>query len=152
MLIKIKPHHFLDILKLYGKGLDVFVPDQNYGHDFYRIANLIVQGNVSKIIFTKYEDDICSPCKYNLNHECTDVVKNTDESKQSHNIKIDTTLMENLNIEEKEEFTFADVINLLNTKLDYNVIKEAWSHADKEEIDFRHTYITAGLKKLNISK
>ncbi len=150
MLIKLKPHHLLDILKLYGKGIDVFVPDSNFGHDFYRIANLIVQGNVSEIIFTQYEDDICLPCKYNLHHECVDNVKNTQESKQMHNIKIDTSLMKNLNIEEKEKFKFIDVITLLNTKLDYTTIMEAWKHADKEEIDFRYTYIMKGLKKLNI--
>ena len=41
--ITIKPHHFMDIIKLYGTGIERFVPDQKRGHDFYRIANLIVQ-------------------------------------------------------------------------------------------------------------
>ena len=85
-----------------------------------------------------------------MNHECTDNVKNTNESKQLHNIKIDTILMKNLGIKEMKEFSFTDVINLLNTKLNYNVIEKAWEHADKEEIDFRYTNIMAGLKKLNI--
>lgn len=30
----IKPHHFMDIIKLYGGGIQVFVPDTDYGHDF----------------------------------------------------------------------------------------------------------------------
>lgn len=40
--IIIKPHHLLDILKLYGKGIEKFVPDINHEHDFYKIANMIV--------------------------------------------------------------------------------------------------------------
>ena len=40
-LYNIKPHHFLDILKLYGNGLESFTEDQRYGHDFWKIGNLI---------------------------------------------------------------------------------------------------------------
>ena len=35
--ITIKPHHFMDIIKLYGSGLEVFVPDEKIGHDFYKL-------------------------------------------------------------------------------------------------------------------
>lgn len=27
-MIIIKPHHFMDIIKLYGSGIEVFVPDE----------------------------------------------------------------------------------------------------------------------------
>lgn len=149
MLVSVKPHHLLDILKLYGKGIEVFVPDENYGHDFYRIANLIVQKNVSKIIFTKYEDDICLPCKYNLDKQCSDKLGNTTNSKQQHNLKIDTQLIKHLDIVEEKEIPFPEVIAMLNAKLSYNVFKQAWKHADNEEIDFRFTYAMEGLKKIN---
>lgn len=39
----IKPHHFMDIFKLYGTGIEEFVPDQKMGHDFYAIANAIIK-------------------------------------------------------------------------------------------------------------
>ena len=35
--ILIKPHHFIDIIKLYGSGIDRFVPDEKMGHDFIRL-------------------------------------------------------------------------------------------------------------------
>ena len=38
----IKPHHFMDIFKLYCTGIEEFVPDQKMGHDFYAIANAII--------------------------------------------------------------------------------------------------------------
>ena len=40
--ILIKPHHFIDIIKLYGSGIDRFVPDEKMGHDFYNVANEII--------------------------------------------------------------------------------------------------------------
>ena len=40
MDIVIKPHHLLDIFKLYGKGIENFVPDKNYNHNFYFIGNV----------------------------------------------------------------------------------------------------------------
>lgn len=39
--ILIKPHHFIDIIKLYGSGIDRFVPDEKMGHDFYFIRLLM---------------------------------------------------------------------------------------------------------------
>ena len=41
--ILIKPHHFVDIIKLYGSGIEVFVPDEKMGHDFYKVANEIIK-------------------------------------------------------------------------------------------------------------
>ena len=41
--ILIKPHHFIDIIKLYGSGIDRFVPDEKMGHDFYKVANEIIE-------------------------------------------------------------------------------------------------------------
>ena len=32
----------MDIIKLYGGGIQVFVPDTDYGHDFYRAANEMI--------------------------------------------------------------------------------------------------------------
>ena len=41
--IIIKPHHFMDILKLYGSGINIFVSDEKMGHDFYKVANRILK-------------------------------------------------------------------------------------------------------------
>ena len=53
--ILIKPHHFIDIIKLYGSGIDRFVPDEKMGHDFYKVANEIIDKRIIKL--------------YNLNDE-----------------------------------------------------------------------------------
>lgn len=38
-----KPHHLIDIIKLYGAGVEHFVPDELYQHDFYKVANLMIE-------------------------------------------------------------------------------------------------------------
>lgn len=35
--ILIKPHHFIDIIKLYGSGIDRFVPDEKWDMIFIRL-------------------------------------------------------------------------------------------------------------------
>ena len=42
-MIVIKPHHLIDIMKLYGAGVEHFVPDELYQHDFYKVANHIIE-------------------------------------------------------------------------------------------------------------
>lgn len=77
--ILIKPHHFIDIIKLYGSGIDRFVPDEKMGHDFYKVANEIIdnpsvdplthiQGYTSKDVYNKTLDKRIIKL-YNLNDE-----------------------------------------------------------------------------------
>ncbi len=42
----LKPHHFLDIMKLYGAGVNYFTPDLRYGHDFYRVWNKTIDRRI----------------------------------------------------------------------------------------------------------
>lgn len=69
----IKPHHFLDMIKLHGAGLEVFVPDEKMGHDFYRVANEIMQNPQVELTLTIGGDDVCKPCRFYREH-CTDAV------------------------------------------------------------------------------
>ena len=63
----IKPHHFMDIFKSYGTGIEEFVPDQKMGHDFYAIANAIIKNPYLLCQLTIEGDDICKPCHYYQN-------------------------------------------------------------------------------------
>ena len=74
----IKPHHFMDIIKLYGGGIQVFVPDTDYGHDFYRAANEIIGNHRIQIKVTSGADDICGPCRFlGSDKTCTESVPRT---------------------------------------------------------------------------
>ena len=56
--ITIKPHHFMDIIKLYGAGIENFVPDKKLDHDFYRIGNLVLECLTQPLLLTIEGDDI----------------------------------------------------------------------------------------------
>lgn len=64
MDIIIKPHHLLDIFKLHGKGINKFIPDEKFNHDFYLIGNAVIENRVKRIKFTYNYDNICEPCNY----------------------------------------------------------------------------------------
>jgi hypothetical protein len=53
-LIRIKPHHFLDIIKLYGRGIEKFVPDQDYHHHFYAVANEIIKNPTNPAVLMPF--------------------------------------------------------------------------------------------------
>lgn len=59
----LKLHHFMDIMKLYGAGIDVFTSDLKYGHDFYMASNEIVKNHNTLVTLTDGADDICGPCR-----------------------------------------------------------------------------------------
>ena len=90
--IVIKPHHLLDIFKLYGKGIENFIPDKNYNHNFYLIGNAVIRNEVNKIRFTYSYDDICKPCYYLKNSVCNDYfsVNGVDINKNKYNRPPDT--------------------------------------------------------------
>ena len=146
--IRIKPHHFLDILKLHGKGLDHFLPDTDYNHDFYKIANQIIGGEPDTITFTLENYDICLPCKYNGGTCCTDTVGRTSLSKHSHNMDIDKSLIDTLNLEEGKEYSFYETIDLIKDRITINAYRTAWPEADGDEINFRYKYGMIGLGKI----
>jgi hypothetical protein len=151
-MLAIKPHHLLDIFKLYGAGFESFVPDPLYGHDFYKVGNLILKNPNVLVKFTSNSDDICKPCKYNINDKCSDVIQNNPKkylSKNLWNKTIDTRLMEHLSISEGTEMTAIDYCNLALKKLDESAIKKIWKERPAAETKNRVKLLRLGLTKFS---
>lgn len=147
--IKIKPHHLLDVLKLHGKGIEKFVPAPDFGHDFYRVANEIVNGEVSKFVFTRDCDDICGPCKYSKDGKCSDFIAFLDHySKDTFNKEIDDRLFALFGWQQEKEYGFEDIFQQLMKELDYSLFGQAWKQADEAELRFRTAYTIMGAYKV----
>jgi hypothetical protein len=147
--IVIKPHHLLDILKLYGKGIENFVPDSNYEHDFYIIANMVVSGGVQFIRFTRNCDDICRPCKYCKTEKCSDVVAFLDGySKDQYNKEIDDKLLEILGLSFDTNYSFDYILMLLSRELNYHLFKKVWKQEKEDAIRFRNAFTIMGTYKV----
>lgn len=61
--ILIKSHYFIDIIKLYSSGIEWFVSDEKTNHDFYKVANEVIDNPTVSLKLTIYGDDICISCK-----------------------------------------------------------------------------------------
>ena len=102
-MIKIKPHHFIDIIKLHGVGLEQFVPDLKMGHDFYKIGNEILQSPDIEIQLTLSADDICQPCIKLQNGKCIDPL--THISKEDYNLRLDQRIIKAFQLSLNQTYT-----------------------------------------------
>lgn len=144
-IIMIKPHHFIDIIKLYGKGIEVFVPDVKMGHDFYRIANLIIQNPEIKLQLTINGDDICLPClKYH--HSCTDSINHIQgmTSKNAYNMMLDQRIIQLFSLT-KTDYSAKELCQIIYQNHEY--IFEVWKEEDNKISHIRHDLFLKGAQK-----
>lgn len=148
-MIRIKPHHFIDIIKLYGSGIENFIPDEIYNHDFYKIANTIISDINSKLYITIGADDICIPCKH-LSElgMCNDSLKSLEqiESKYEWNTILDKRIIEFMNLSTEKIHSVKELCNIVyENKLK---IYDVWKEESKEIKDKRYNLFCAGALKL----
>lgn len=145
--IIIKPHHFLDIIKLYGSGMNVFVPDKKYGHDFYRVGNIILKNKETSLVLTLNGDDICQPCKYFENGKCIDPSGNDKHytSKEEWNKMIDTKLFDQLGLKEGQRITALHFCWIVKDTL--RNVYEIWEGEPPEKTEKRKKNLFEGVYK-----
>ena len=148
MDIVIKPHHLLDIFKLYGKGIENFIPDKNYNHNFYLIGNAVIRNEVNKIRFTYSYDDICKPCYYLKNSVCSNYfsANGVDINKNKFNEKLDIRLMKLLNLKFDEIYEFKDIIELFNSEVSLKLINLAWYSSNQDDNKIRYELTKKGIE------
>lgn len=142
----VKPHHFLDIIKLYGSGLEHFVPAPDFGHDFYRVGNIILDNPNVVIKLTIKGDNICVPCKYFDGEKCIGDSKNNPQypKKENWNRLIDSRLFEKLWLKEGEEIKSLDLVVLAKDKIKEEDILEIWK---EKIIPQRSVFLLKGIDK-----
>ena len=145
--ILIKPHHFLDIIKLYGAGLDVFVPDEKMGHDFYRIGNIILKNKDVGIRLTIDSDDICTPCKYCKNNLCVDKLDNIAgyTKKDTYNKTLDRRIVEYFSLDLDRDYIAYELCSIYLSDVDF--IYQVWQEEDDEKTKERYRLFSIGAKK-----
>ena len=107
-IIRIKPHHFVDIITSFGAG-NRLVPHP-YGHAVHIVAAKVLQ---DRDIFLEMElgaDDICVPCKHNIDGICDDTIDtsfrpNAPSSKREWNLIIDRRWCERLKLQQGDKLT-----------------------------------------------
>jgi len=146
--IMIKPHHFMDIIKLYGSGVEVFVPDEGMGHDFYKVANEIIKNHQIQLQLTIEADDICHPCRMYQNQMCIDkVYKPNYEYKHDYNQMLDKRLIEKLNLCIESNYSADELCRLMLEH--HDCIFQVWHEEDDIIIQKRHDLFVLGAQKFS---
>lgn len=144
--IIIKPHHFIDIFKLYGSGIEEFVPDVKMGHHFYLIANKIMQNPYLDCQLTIEGDDICQPCHCYQNHQCQDAIFHIPGilKKGDYNRLLDQRIIELYHLCDKKY----QVLTLCEKLYQHHeLIAQIWKEEDANHIKQRHDLFVKGIEK-----
>lgn len=149
---KMKPHHFMDIMKLHGAGIDHFVPDEAYKHDFYLVGNEILNNRDMKLQTTIDEDRICKPCIHiGKDGLCQDSIGHIESitSKDAWNKMIDKRIIQYADISLDKIYTALDYCKLLYGIREH--IKDIWKEEENQAIKTRYMNFCKGVEKyLNI--
>lgn len=145
-VITIKPHHFMDIIKLYGKGIEVFVPDEKMGHDFYKVANQIISDKKAVLRLTTDGDDICRPCKA-YQTQCTDPLSTIPgfTSKNTYNKALDERMAALFGLDLKKTYTAEELCTLYADR--HDLIFDVWKEEDDAVTKARHDWFVNSAEK-----
>lgn len=149
VILKIKPHHFLDFL--YDLAINNRHDEENpNGNRNGELCRDFMDGKLTKIIFTPFVDDICAPCNQLKENRCIqsfddETTKNYGfRFKNDFNYDLDLKLnkaLPDIFVFDKVQDTI-NVITLLNEKLTDEIINlYLW----KREERIKNTFI--GIKK-----
>jgi len=108
-VIRVKPHHFIDIITSVGAGQTKFEPHP-YGHAVHTVARRVLRNRDSMLQMDLGADDICAPCKHNVNGLCDDTIDTSfrpkaPTSKREFNLLIDQRWCQRLGLKPGERLT-----------------------------------------------
>ena len=147
MHITVKPHHLLDYLAELVEFNGVFPPAPHSGSDYFRIGNLLADGEIDAVTFTKDADDPCGPCKKLVDGICTDAFTTPEAiafnegftRKYDYNMKMDTDLEQALPCVFAcgQERSIDEVFALLTEKLTPEIILLTWKKKNRVENTYK---------------
>jgi len=147
--LSIKPHHFLDIIKLFGSGLDKFVPNVEYGHDFWKVGNEILENPNVQLELTLDNDAICVPCKFSSGLICTGVtlVDSKEISKDEWNKLIDQRLLDIFGLKSGAKLSALELCKRAKEKVNRENIFAVWKEKPVEITEKRANFLMLGIEK-----
>lgn len=110
-IIRIKPHHFIDIITKYGAGTLSFSPHP-YGHAVHSTARIIIDNRDVLLELELGADDICTPCIHNIDGICDDIIDTSyrpdaPASKREWNLLIDRRWCDRLGFKQGDRLSAA---------------------------------------------
>ena len=120
-VIRIKPHHFIDIITKFGAGTSEFEPHP-FGHAVHTVASNILKNRDALLEMELGADDICEPCIHNIDGLCDDTIDTSfrpdaPSSKRAWNLIIDKRWCERLDIGQGDRLSARQFCDLLSDRM-----------------------------------
>ena len=146
--VRIKPHHFVDIVTSYAQG-DPFKPHP-YGHAVHSVAKTVLENPDVTLAMELGADDICGPCKYNINGLCNDTIDTSfrpeaPSSKREYNLLIDRRWCQRLGIRQGNRLTAREFCERLRDNTED--IQDIYRENPAERVEKRKEHLRAGIRK-----
>jgi hypothetical protein len=121
-VIRIKPHHFIDIVTALGRGQRQF-PPHPYGHAVHSVAERLLGDRHAMLEIELCADDICDPCMHNVDGRCNDTIDTSfrpdaPSSKREFNLLIDGRWCERLGLAQGDRLTAREFCQHLQDNTD----------------------------------
>lgn len=121
-IIRIKPHHFIDIVTSFSAENLSFKPHP-YGHAVHIVSEKVWNNRDAVLEMELGADDICEPCKHNIDGGCDDVIDTSfrpeaPSLKREWNLIIDKRWCERLNLKQGDRLTASEFCRLLQSNID----------------------------------
>jgi len=121
-IIRIKPHHFVDIVSAFGRGQRAFAPHP-YGHAVHAVAERLLRQPDVLLEIELGADTICQPCVHNIEGRCDDTIDTAcrptaPESKGEFNLLIDQRWCERLGLQQGDSLPARELCRRLRPCVD----------------------------------
>jgi hypothetical protein len=115
-IVRIKPHHFVDIITALGAGKASYEPHP-YGHALHTVAAAILADRGVLLEMELGADDICRPCVHNIEGRCDDTIDTSfrpdaPSSKREYNLLIDRRWCDRLKLAAGERIVARELCRL----------------------------------------
>ena len=115
--IRIKPHHFVDIITSFGQGRREFAPHA-YGHAVHAVSEHLLNHRDAELVMELGADDICAPCVHNKDGVCDDEIDTScrpaaPKLKRDWNLLIDRRWCRRLGLSAGDRLTARAFVELL---------------------------------------
>jgi len=144
-ILRIKPHHFLDIIRDFGAGRSH--RPHSHGHDLHRVANILCEHPETILELTEGADAICAPCRFLVEGNCTDVTSSPGHliPKDRWNRLIDRRIFERLGLKEGDLISAEQFCSQARERL--GDLDSLYAEADRDKTAQRRRNLHAGFEK-----
>jgi len=149
-LIRVKPHHFIDIVTAFGRGQTTFEPHP-YGHAVHTVAERVLREPDVLLEMELGADAICGACSHNVGGLCDDTIDTSfrpeaPPSKREWNLLIDRRWCERLGLAQGDRLTAREFCARLRDRM--GDITDIYREVPPDRTASRARHLAAGVDEL----